>query len=69
MAKGEYVTVTNISGQMIPLQLRPEGGDFFIHERQARLLAGKSITVPRNYINQGQIDNLRARHEVRVSSN
>ena len=54
-------TVTNRSRQLITIQAKPPGGDFYRDERQIRLQPGKSITLPKRYLNQSQIENSRAR--------
>lgn len=64
----EQITLTNVSRQMIPVQIKPPNGDFYLHERQARIMPGKSLTVPLSHVSQGQIENLKARHELRITS-
>lgn len=59
--------VTNISKQMIQLQMRPPRGDFYADERQIRLLPGKSVEIPSDYILAPQIENLMARGHISVS--
>lgn len=61
------ITITNTSNQMVTIQVRPPNGDFFLHERQARILPKKSITVSRDYVNQGQIENLKARQLIKAA--
>lgn len=69
MAEREYVTVTNVSNQMIPIQVRSPAGDFYLEERQARINPGRSIQLPRNFLNQGQLENLKSRHHVQIATN
>lgn len=63
----KYIRVTNISGQMIALQIKPPGGDTLIDERQARLNPTKSITVPQSYLLPAQIENLKARRQIQTA--
>jgi len=60
------VIVTNRSKQMVPIQAKPPNGDFFYEEHQLRLAPGKSVTVPRRYLNESQIENCRAKGIISV---
>lgn len=60
------VRILNISKQMIPLQVRPPGGDFFIHEQQVRLAVGGSAILPKSYLMDNQIRNLTAKRMIQV---
>ena len=66
MAKSDNVTVTNISRQLISLQIKHPKGDFFRDERQARLMPGKSITVPRDHLLWPQVKNCQANRMLQV---
>ena len=58
------VLITNRSRQMIPLQVKPPKGDFFYEEHQVRINPGKSVTLPKRYLNWAQIENCRARGDI-----
>ena len=58
--------ITNRSRQMIPLQVRPPKGDFFYEEHQIRLNPGKTVTLPKRYLNQAQIENCRGRGDLTI---
>ena len=65
--KREYVEIMNISKQMIPLQVKPPGGDFYIEEQQIRLRPGKSAVVPKDHLLWSQIENCKARGQLKVT--
>ena len=64
------VTVTNRSNQTLGLQACPPGGDFFLEQHQIRLRPagkkGSSTTLPKSYLNWGQIENCRAMGKLSV---
>lgn len=60
------VLITNRSRQMIPLQVRPPSGDFYYEEHQVRLLPGRSVLLPKQFLNTSQIENCRARGDISV---
>jgi len=66
MAKSDVVRVYNRSKQTIPLQVKPPGGDFFLHEQAVQLRPGKSVKLPKSYVNEPQIENLRRRRQIQV---
>ncbi len=74
MADGNpRITVSNRSKQTIALQVRRKGGDFFLEEYQLRLrprgLKGSHTTVPKNYLNWSQVENLAGRGMLSVTEN
>lgn len=62
----KFITVMNTSKQMIPLQVKQPGADFFVAERQVRIRPGKSVQLPADYLMDAQIDNLRSRKDIQV---
>ena len=60
------VRIYNRSKQVIPLQVKPPGGDFFLHEQAVQLRPGKTVKLPKSYVNEAQIDNLQRRQQVQV---
>jgi len=67
MAKKAAVQrIYNCSNQMLPLQVRPPGGDFYRNEQQVRLLPGTDVTLPKSHLRADQIDNLQKRQMIKV---
>lgn len=64
----KFSRITNISRQQIPLQVRRPQGDFYLEERQVRLGANKSVTLPTDYLMPAQIENLKMKGQLQVSS-
>ena len=64
--QSEVVQIYNRSKQTIPLQAKPPGGDFFLHEQAIQLRPGKTVKLPKSYINDAQIENLQRRREIQV---
>lgn len=64
--QSDVVRIYNRSKQTIPLQVKPPGGDFFLHEQAVQLGPGKTVKLPKNYINEGQINNLQRRRQIQV---
>ncbi len=66
-ARSAMVRLYNCSKQMIPLQVRAPGSDFFSNEQQVRLEPGKDVMLPKSYLRTDQIDNLRKRRMIQVN--
>lgn len=64
--KGAIVRLYNRSTQMIPIQLKPPGGDFFLHEQVAYLRPRQTVKVPKSHLNLDQIHNLQARRALQI---
>ena len=62
----EVVRLYNRSKQTIPLQVKPPGGDFFLHEQAVQRRPGKTVKLPKNYINVAQVENLQRRRQIQV---
>ena len=60
------VQIYNCSKQMIPVSVRPPGGDFFLHEQTIYLRPGKTVRLPKNFLNESQIANLTAKRMIRI---
>lgn len=69
MAKKHSATIRiyNRSKQMIPLQVRPPGSDFFSNEQQVRIAPGEDVTLPKSYLLPEQIENLTRRRLLTVT--
>jgi 5'(3')-deoxyribonucleotidase len=64
--KGGIVKIYNRSNQMIPLQLMPPKGDFFLNQQVVYLGPKRTVKVPKSYINEDQINNLQSRRELQI---
>ena len=60
------VQLYNCSRQMIPISVRPPGGDFFLHEQAIYLRPGKVVRLPKNFLNESQITNLTAKRMLKI---
>lgn len=60
------VRIYNCSKQMIPLQVRAPGSDFFTNEHQIRLDPGKDVALPKSHLREDQIENLRKKRMIKV---
>ena len=60
------VQIYNSSRQMIPIVVRPPGGDFFLHEQTIYLRPGKTVRLPKSFLNDSQITNLTAKRMIRI---
>lgn len=65
--KSAMVRLYNCSKQMIPLQVRAPGADFFSNEQQVRLEPGKDVMLPKSYLREDQVENLRKRRMIQVN--
>ena len=52
------IRVYNNSKQLIQLQMRAPGGDFFTNETQVRINPGQSALLPKSHVRKDQIENL-----------
>lgn len=60
------IRIYNSSNQMIPLQVRTPGGDFYTSEQQVRVSPGKDVLLPKNHLMSEQIENLQKRGMIKV---
>jgi hypothetical protein len=65
-AKSEVVRIYNNSRQMIALQVRAPGADFYTHEQQVRINPGKDVVLPKTHLREEQIKNLQAKRLIKV---
>jgi hypothetical protein len=65
-SKTRVVRVYNNSKQMIPLQVRIPGSEFYTGESQVRLDPGQEALLPFNHLRADQIDNLRRRGMIKI---
>ena len=63
---GHVVQIYNCSGQMIPIVVRPPGGDFYLHEQTVYLRPGKTVRLPKSFLNDPQVANLQAKRMIRI---
>jgi hypothetical protein len=60
------VRLYNRSKQLIPIEVCPPGGDFFMHRQQIQLRPGKHVTLPKSYLNEKQITNLQKKRFITI---
>ena len=60
------VQLYNCGKQMIPIAVRPPGGDFFLHEQTIYLEPGKTVRLPKSFLNESQITNLTAKRMLKI---
>lgn len=65
--KSPMVRLYNCSKQMIPLQVRAPGSDFFSNEQQVRLEPGSDVMLPKSHLMADQVENLRRRRMIQVT--
>lgn len=67
MAKVKHqIRIYNCSKQLIPLQARTPGGDFYTSEQQIRISPGQDVLLPKAYLRADQIENLQKRGMIKV---
>ena len=64
--KVHQINVYNNSKQLIPLQVRAPGGDFYTSEQQVRLNPGQHVLLPKNYLLLNQLENLQKKGLIRI---
>lgn len=60
------IQIYNCSKQMIPISVKPPGGDFFLHEQTIYLRQGKTVRLPKNFLNDSQISNLTTKRMIKI---
>jgi hypothetical protein len=63
------INIYNNSAQMIPIQVRIPGGDFYTSEQQVRLNPGKNVQLPKSHVRMDQVENLQKRGIIKVLYN
>lgn len=66
-SKSGVIRIYNCSNQMIPIQVRAPGSNFYANEQQVRIGAKKDVTLPKSHIYSEQIQNLQQRRMVKVT--
>lgn len=64
--KSHVIRIYNSSKQMIPIQLRAPGGDFYTSEQQVRLNPKTDVQLPKSHLRMDQIENLQKKGLIRV---
>ena len=64
--RSHVVRIYNSSRQMIPIQVRTPGSDFYSNEQQIRLAPGQDTLLPKSHLRAEQIQNLKARGFIKV---
>lgn len=64
--KSAIVRIYNRSKQMIPIQVRAPGSDFYTNEQQVRIDPGKDVALPKSHLRMDQIENLQKRRMIQV---
>lgn len=65
-SKTRVVRLYNNSKQMIPLQVRAPGSEFYTGESQVRLDPGKDVLLPYTHLRQDQVENLKRRGMIKI---
>lgn len=60
------VQIYNCSKQMVPISVRPPAGDFFLHEQTIYLNPGKTVRLPKSFLNESQISNLTSKRIIKI---
>lgn len=63
----EILRITNISNQLISVQLSAIGVDFYRGQQQVHIKPNKHIEVDSKYLINGQVENLKSKSLLKVS--
>jgi hypothetical protein len=68
MAKNKtpVIRIYNAGKQLISLQVRAPGSDFFSNEQQVRISPGDDVLLPKTHLRLDQIENLQKRGFIKV---
>ena len=64
--KSHVVRIYNNSRQLISLQVRSPGSDFYTNEQQVRIQPNHDVLLPKSHLRDDQINNLKARGLIKV---
>lgn len=64
--KSHVVRIYNCSNQLIPLQVRAPGSDFYSNEQQVRIGPNQDVLLPKSHLREDQIKNLQSRRMIKV---
>ena len=65
-SKTPVVRVYNSSNQLIQLQVKPPGGDFYTNESQIRINPGDDVLLPKTHLRQDQLENLKKKGFIKI---
>lgn len=65
-SKTPVLRIYNASKQLIQLQIRAPGSDFFTNEQQVRIPPGEDVLLPKSHLRQDQVENLQKRRFIKV---
>jgi hypothetical protein len=65
-SKTRVVRLYNASKQLLALQIRPPGADFYTNESQVRLRPGQDALLPYRHLREDQVANLCSRGMLRI---
>ena len=60
------IRVYNSSRQLLQLQMRAPGGDFFTNESQVRINPGQEALLPKSHVRKDQITNLTKKGFIKI---
>lgn len=63
----EILRISNISNQMISIQLSVSGVDFFRGQQQVHVKPNKHIEIDSKYLIDGQVENLKSKSMLKTS--
>lgn len=64
--KSHVIRIYNNSNQLIQLQMRAPGGDFFTNESQVRINPGRDVLLPKSHVRQDQVENLTKKGFIKI---
>lgn len=64
--KSHVIRVYNNSKQLIQLQMRAPGGDFFTNESQVRINPGQEVLLPKSHLRHDQVTNLTKKGFIKI---
>jgi hypothetical protein len=64
--KSHVIRVYNNSRQLIQLQARPPGGNFYTNESQVRIPPGQDVLLPKTHLRQDQLENLKKKGFIKI---
>jgi hypothetical protein len=64
--RSHVIRVYNNSRQLIQLQARPPGGNFYMNESQIRIQPGHDVLLPKAHLRQDQLENLKKKGFIKI---
>lgn len=65
-SRTSIIRLMNIGKQTIPLEVKPEGGDFYTDRSTVYLHINKVVDLPKSFLNMDQINNLQKRRHIKI---